>query len=56
MGSKIEIFDFSGHTILSLISLLPVRAMLLRVLMGASFSGESSPIFSGGVRGLFIGG
>jgi len=46
MGSKIEIFDFSGHTILSLISLLPVRAMLLRVLMGASFSGGVAPFLA----------
>ena len=37
-GSKIEIFDFAGHTILSLISLLPARAMLLRALIGGGVS------------------
>ena len=55
MGSKIKIFDFAGRTILSLISLLPARAMLLRALMGASFSGGSSPIFSGGVWLIYRG-
>ena len=53
-GSKIEIFDFAGHTIIADFS-PAVRALLPRALMGASFSGGVAP-FLAVVCGLFIGG
>ena len=53
-GSKIEIFDFAGHTIIADFS--PVRNSHTPTSADeASFSGESSSIFEGGVWGLFIG-
>ena len=54
LDSKIEIFDFAGYTIIADFS--PIRkSHAPGSTDGECFFIGSSPIFSGDVRGLFIG-
>ena len=52
-GSKIENFDFAGHTIIADFS-PAVRALLLLALMGLLFRGEVAPFFLAVVYGAYL--